>query len=128
MNGKMSKCRKFVNHGRSLKIMFNLVIHRYPFFIHFQICSLNFLSLSLSLFPLSLSSCMCVYNKIYLTYTLFYSLLLCLCVLSHFSCAWLFATSWTIAHQALLSMGYSWQEYWSGLPSSNGSSQPRDQI
>ena len=28
----------------------------------------------------------------------------------------LFATPWTIAHQALLSMGFSSQEYWSGLP------------
>ena len=28
----------------------------------------------------------------------------------------LFATSWTLAHQAPLSMGFSRQEYWSGLP------------
>ena len=28
----------------------------------------------------------------------------------------LFATLWTGAHQALLSMGFSQQEYWSGLP------------
>ena len=28
----------------------------------------------------------------------------------------LFATLWTIPHQALLSMGFSRQEYWSGLP------------
>ena len=27
-----------------------------------------------------------------------------------------FVTPWTIAHQALLSMGFSRQEYWSGLP------------
>ena len=26
------------------------------------------------------------------------------------------ATSWTSVCQALLSMGFSWQEYWSGLP------------
>ena len=26
----------------------------------------------------------------------------------------LFATPWTVAHQALLSMGFSRQEYWSG--------------
>ena len=32
------------------------------------------------------------------------------------SCVWLFATPWTEAHQAPLSMGFSWQEYWSGLP------------
>ena len=28
----------------------------------------------------------------------------------------LFATSWTVAHQALLSMEFSRQEYWRGLP------------
>ena len=28
----------------------------------------------------------------------------------------LFATQWTVAHQALLSMGFPRQEYWSGLP------------
>ena len=29
----------------------------------------------------------------------------------------LFVTAWTVAHQAPLSMGFSRQEYWSGLPS-----------
>ena len=28
----------------------------------------------------------------------------------------LFATPWTVAHQAPLSLGFSRQEYWSGLP------------
>ena len=28
----------------------------------------------------------------------------------------LFATPWTVAHQILLSMEFSWQEYCSGLP------------
>ena len=32
------------------------------------------------------------------------------------SCVWLCATPWTIGHQAHLSMGFSRQEYWSGLP------------
>ena len=27
-----------------------------------------------------------------------------------------FATAWTVAYQASLSMGFSRQEYWSGLP------------
>ena len=27
-----------------------------------------------------------------------------------------FAIPWTVAHQAFLSMGFSWQKYWSGLP------------
>ena len=34
-------------------------------------------------------------------------------LLSH---VWLFATRWTVAYQASLSMGFSRQEYWSGLP------------
>ena len=33
-----------------------------------------------------------------------------------FSHVWLFATRWTVAYQAPLSMGFSRQEYWSGLP------------
>ena len=32
------------------------------------------------------------------------------------SCVWLLATPWTAAHQAPPSMGFSKQEYWSGLP------------
>ena len=42
-------------------------------------------------------------------------------VLSCFSHVQLFATLWTVAHQAPLSMGFS-------MPSSRGSSWPRDQI
>ena len=37
------------------------------------------------------------------------------CMLSHFSHVWLFATPWTVACQAPLSMRSSRQEYWSGL-------------
>ena len=36
--------------------------------------------------------------------------------LSRFSHVQLFATPWTVAHQAPLSMGFSRQEHWSGLP------------
>ena len=32
------------------------------------------------------------------------------------SCVQLFATPWTVAHQALPSMEFSRQQYWSGLP------------
>ena len=39
-----------------------------------------------------------------------------MCMLSHFSRVQLSATQWTMAHQAPLSMGFSRQEYWSGLP------------
>ena len=36
-----------------------------------------------------------------------------LCVLSH---VWLFETPWTVAYQTMLSMEFSRQEHWSGLP------------
>ena len=42
--------------------------------------------------------------------------LLLLLLRSHFSHAQFFATQWTVACQAPLSMGFSQQEYWSGLP------------
>jgi len=45
-----------------------------------------------------------------------------LLLLSHFSCVQLFVTLWIVALQAPLSMGFSRQEYWSGLPCSP----PRD--
>ena len=38
------------------------------------------------------------------------------CMLNHFSHVQLFTTLWTIAHQTLLSMGFSRQAYWSELP------------
>ena len=44
-----------------------------------------------------------------------YTVLLLL-LLSRFSCVRLCATPQTAAHQALLSLGFSRQEHWSGLP------------
>ena len=37
-------------------------------------------------------------------------------MLSYFSRVQLFVTLWTVAHRAPLSMGFSRQKYWSGLP------------
>ena len=37
-------------------------------------------------------------------------------MLSHLSHVWLFVTLWTVACRVTLSMGFSKQEYWSGLP------------
>ena len=45
-----------------------------------------------------------------------------LLLLSHFSCVQLFVTLWIVVRQPPLSMGFSRQEYWSGLPCSP----PRD--
>ena len=44
---------------------------------------------------------------------LFICVCLCVCMLSH---VWLFATQWTLDFWAPLSMKFSRQEYWSGLP------------
>ena len=38
------------------------------------------------------------------------------CMLSRFIGVRLFVTLWTIAHRTPLSMGFSRQEYWNGLP------------
>jgi len=43
-------------------------------------------------------------------------MLLLLLLLSHFSRVWLCATPQTAAHQTPLSLGFSRQEHWSGLP------------
>ena len=40
----------------------------------------------------------------------------CACTLSCFSCVQLVVTPWTVARQAPLSMEFSRQEYWNGLP------------
>ena len=40
----------------------------------------------------------------------------CVCRQSHFSCVRLFVTTWAIAHQAFLSLGFFRHEYCSGLP------------
>ena len=37
-------------------------------------------------------------------------------MLSHFNCVHPFGTLWTVAREAPLSLGFSRQEYWSGLP------------
>ena len=40
----------------------------------------------------------------------------------------LFATPWTVAYQAPLSMGFSRQEYWSGLPFPSPGDRPNQGI
>ena len=45
-----------------------------------------------------------------------YYILLCVCMLRLFSHVQLFATLWTVACQAPLSMGFSRQKYWCVLP------------
>ena len=59
-----------------------------------------YISSTISRFIISMASCL---NDLYSFSRL----------LSHVQ---LFVTSWTVAHQAPLSMGFSRQEHWSGLP------------
>ena len=63
-------------------------------------------------------------SKVLLNMFTFY----CVCMLRHFSHAWLFATLWTIACQASLSMGILQARIleWVAIPFSQESSQPRD--
>ena len=49
-------------------------------------------------------------------------------MLSCFSCVQLIVTSWTVAHQAPLCMGFSRQEYWSGLPFPTSGHLPNPEI
>ena len=44
------------------------------------------------------------------------------------TCTKLFVTPWTVARQASLSMGFSRQEYWSGLPFPFSGNLPNSQI
>ena len=57
-------------------------------------------------------------NIFFLSHDTTYVVVFCTqgCILSHFSHVRLCATLWTAACQASLSMGFSRQEYWSGLP------------
>ena len=54
---------------------------------------------------------------------------ICVCVAQLLSPAWLSVTPWTVARQAPLSVGFSRQEYWSGLlfPPPGDLPPPRDQ-
>ena len=40
----------------------------------------------------------------------------CTCCVLSLGCVQIFVTSWTVARQVPLSMEFSHQEYWSGLP------------
>ena len=62
-------------------------------------------------------ACLLPLFKVYFCVCVCVSVCVCACMhvqlLSH---VWLFATLWTIARQVPLSMGFSGQECWSGLP------------
>ena len=80
-----------------------------------------------------------MYFYIYIIYNYFRSMTISLvqaifislvhaCMLSHFSCVQLFVTPWTVVHQTSLSVGFSRQEYWSGLPCPPAEALPKQGI
>ena len=52
----------------------------------------------------------------------------CVCVCYSLSRVQLFVTPWTVSRQAPLSVGFSNQEYWSGLPFPSSEHLPNPQI
>ena len=68
-----------------------------------------------------------ILNTAYVHTVFMHTRILHTCVLSHSGCVQLFATLWTVARQAPLSMilqARIWE--WVAMPSSRGSYQPRD--
>ena len=63
--------------------------------------------------PSSLAFKTLAWSHVYVFRT--FVLVSCTCVLTSLSRVWLFVALWTVAWQAPLSMGFSRQEYWSGL-------------
>ena len=74
---------------------FHFPLHFQGFFLQSSVCNPSWL------FFYNTYICVCMYAC---------------CVLGHFSRVQLFATPWTVALQASLSMGLPRQEYWNGLP------------
>ena len=74
----------------------------------------------LSKFPILLHCKACSFSRSVHSAHKWHKTYVCVCVhmcmLSCFSHVQLFATPWTVAHQAPLSMVFPRQEYWSGLP------------
>ena len=68
----------------------------------------------LALNTLPLSGCLMVCISINLLKDMLVASV-CVCVCRSLSCIQLFATPWTVVHQASLSGGFPRQEYWSGL-------------
>ena len=62
--------------------------------------------------------CVCVYVQFNIKHVgqSLLGMLFDVCMLSCFRHVWLFATPWTVTHQAPLSMGFSRPEHWGGLP------------
>ena len=80
-------------------------------FLEFAQIHVHLVSDTIYIYICHVYMCVCVCIKDEYTYIYIW-----LCVLSHLSRVWFCATLWTAACQAPLSMGFSRQEFWSGLP------------
>ena len=78
------------------------------------ILSVGYQDVSLHIFRFHLIVLFCILQ--YCEYRSYMSFIVLCAVLSHFRRVRLFAPPWTVAHQVPLSVGFSRQEYWSGLP------------
>ena len=91
-----------------------LFLLKYSWFI---ICKFQVYSMTLQLYI-----CVCMYFSssdslpLITQYGVFVPCGILMLLLSSFSCDRLCVTLWTAAHQTPLSMGFSRQEYWSGVP------------
>ena len=97
-------------------------------YFYFQFCQFLLHKFYISIFGNTYLGLLCLlggliflslYNvSLYLLIVIFYILksLLCACMLNCFSYVQLFAALWTVTRQAPLPMGFSRQEYQSGLP------------
>ena len=75
---------------------------------------ISYLSSRPSIFPYSLNPRQSLISFLYLCVCVCVCMCMHACALSHFNHIPLFVTLWTVACQALLSMGFSRQEYWNG--------------
>ena len=86
----------------------------------FQLVSVSlwippFLVLSVLFFSLHMFMKFLLIDSLILSSFVFCLQDICVCAQS-LSCVWLFVTPWTVAHHTPLSMVFSRQEYWHGLP------------
>ena len=85
-----------------------LLVDNIPLYIYPTFSFINFYILNYESMITYLQQTWKIQNKVTCSSTI--------CVLSCFSPMQPFANPWTVAHQVLLFMGFSKQEYWSGLP------------
>ena len=69
-----------------------------------------------------------IYRSIYLHIYIYVCVCVCACVLSRFSSVQPFVTLWTVAYWVPLSLGFSGQEYWSGLSCTSPEDLPDPEI